>query len=160
MSGGKGKESELSTGHNPAYGLTGPHDKREKTETKGVYEIPDYIRPSQPPPPQEAVYEGVDISAMANCGPRGHLRPFGKFWRPLGGPDLPRVRTVTTRARDRWRARVPVAETGMVKCDPREQLQPLLCSDRSLRSAVSQYAAARAHMTFGPFAVSHSSFVG
>ena len=42
---------------NPAYGLTSPRVK--STESKGDYEIPQYIQPSAVPAPEETVYEGV-----------------------------------------------------------------------------------------------------
>ena len=48
----------MSTEHNLAYGLSGPHDKM--AESKGDYEIPDTMQSSPPgAPAQESVYEGV-----------------------------------------------------------------------------------------------------
>ena len=51
------REEEMSTEHNLAYGLHTLHDK--KAESKGDYEIPDYVQ-SPTAPAEEAVYEGLD----------------------------------------------------------------------------------------------------
>ena len=51
------KVGGVMTEGNPAYGLTSPRVK--STETKGDYEIPQYIQPSAVPAPEETVYEGV-----------------------------------------------------------------------------------------------------
>ena len=48
---------ELSTDHNPSYGLNTSQYRRTDSEE---YEIPDYIIPSSAPPVQEAVYEGIN----------------------------------------------------------------------------------------------------
>ena len=47
----------MMTEGNPAYGLTSPCVK--STETKGDYEIPQYIQQPPVPAPEETVYEGV-----------------------------------------------------------------------------------------------------
>ena len=52
------KRGELSTDHNLSYGQNASQYRR--TDSKGEYEIPDYIIPSSAPPVQEAVYEGVN----------------------------------------------------------------------------------------------------
>ena len=51
---------ELSTDHNPSYGLNTSQYRR--TDSKGEYEIPEYIIPTttSATPVQEAVYEGVN----------------------------------------------------------------------------------------------------
>ena len=51
---------ELSTDHNPSYGLNTSQYRR--TDSKGEYEIPEYIIPTttSASPVQEAVYEGVN----------------------------------------------------------------------------------------------------
>ena len=49
---------ELSTDHNPSYGLNTSQYRR--TDSNGEYEIPEYVIPSSAPPVQEAVYQGVN----------------------------------------------------------------------------------------------------
>ena len=51
------KVGGVMTEGNPAYGQTSPRVKF--TETKGNYEIPQYIQPSAVPATEEAIYEGV-----------------------------------------------------------------------------------------------------
>ena len=49
---------ELSTDHNPSYGLNTSQYRR--TDSNGEYEIPEYITTTSVPTVQEAVYEGVN----------------------------------------------------------------------------------------------------
>ena len=51
------KTEVVSTGYNVAYGLS---ESRDRTESKGEYEVPDFMPPSPPEATtEEPVYEGI-----------------------------------------------------------------------------------------------------